>query len=134
MTLTAAQINDELDRLEWANAENMAEELGLWGWGKWARDHGSNLGYPRCLLPFAAKGWGERDLTRVITDITADRALLIDTTVARLPLQHKSVIVAVYKAWIPVRVLPMKMGIPRSRFEQYHNQGVGMLWMALNSA
>jgi hypothetical protein len=130
---TAKEIETEIERLEHLNAETLADEMGLWGWGKWARSDGSSLGYPRCLLPFVAKGWGEKDLGRVITDIPEEQALRIDQAVSGLPVQHRTVIVAIYQAWTPIRSLPLKMNIPRSRMEQYHNQAVGMIWAALKT-
>jgi hypothetical protein len=131
MTTARQEIDSAIERLEHLNAETLADELGLWGWGKWSRAEGSTLGYPRCLLPFTAKGWGEKDLSRVITDIPEETAMQIDRAVATLPLQHRTVIVAIYRAWAPIRSLPLKMGMPRTRVEQYHNQAVGMLWAAL---
>jgi hypothetical protein len=133
MGMTAQQIGHELDQLAHLNAETLAEEIGLFGWGKWARAEGGNLGYPACLLPFVAKGWGEKDLSRVITDIAEERALTIDAAIARLPVQHKAIIVAIYRAWTPIRTLPLKLGMPRSRVEQYHNQAVGMIWSNLQN-
>jgi len=122
----------EIEALEFLNAEHLADQIGLWGWGKWARQEGTNLGYPKCLLPFTARGWGEKDLSRVVADIPEERALQIDAAVARLPILHRSVIVAVYRAWVPIRTLPAKLGLSRGKFEQYHNQAIGILWAILN--
>ena len=132
MQLNQNQINEQIERMQALAAESVAEDLMLFSWGKWARKEGANLSYPRCLLPFTAKGWGERDLSRIVVDIPEERAMKIDAAVARLPVKQRAVIVMIYKAWLPVRTLPARMSISRHVLDQYHQQALGMLWADLS--
>jgi hypothetical protein len=133
MVLAAAELEQEIERLETMQDESLADQLRLWDWGQWARHEGKSLGYPPCLLQFTAKGSRavEKDLRRIAARIDDDEALRIDAAVARLPFSHRKVIIAIYKAGIPKRDLPNVLAWPERRIAEYRHQAVGMLWIIL---
>lgn len=129
--LTAEQADRQIAVLERAENSSMADVLGLWSWGKWARAEGGNLGYAKTIHFFSAKGWPEADLKKPIPDISDAEAMKIDLAVTGLPEPHKSIIVGVYKLWIPTRRIPGAMQISERQATKYENQALGMLYAVL---
>lgn len=134
MALSAADVEHEIQSLERMQDESLADSLRLWEWGQWARREGKSLGYPPCLLRFTAKGSNASttDLRRIASPIDDDDALRIDAAVARLPLSHRKVIIAIYKVGIPRRELPDALAWTERRIAEYRHQAIGMLWIILN--
>lgn len=126
-----AEKQAQIERLERIQADDMADQLHLWEWGRWARRTGNTLGYPRSLLPFAAKGSWEKDLRRYVADLDDETGMLIDAAVAGLPEMHRGVVLAVYKLCIETRRLPHVLQISERQISAYRNQAIGMLWEKL---
>ena len=126
------ETESQIERMERIEADEMADKLLLWEWGKWSSKTGNQLGYPACLLPFCAKGSWEKDLRRYVADITDEQGAVIDEAITALPELHKAVIVAVYRLRIETRRLPHVLQISDRQVSAYRNQAIGILWGKLH--
>jgi DNA-directed RNA polymerase specialized sigma24 family protein len=132
MTKTARQdVQHEIERMEDANAEQIAEDLELYSWGLWSRARGDRLGYAKPVAAFSAKGTWEPDLRRHIHMISDDKALRIDKAVAQLRGPQQIIIKAIYAEWIPWRRLPDVLGVSANTIRKYQHQGLGALEVLL---
>jgi hypothetical protein len=124
----------QIARLEAMQDDNLADTLKLYEWGRWSHTGLDRLGYPR-QLKFQAKGSWERDLRRVVADISDSEAEKIDRAVADLGARHghhyRIVIEAIYKDGITWAELPKELGIANATIRKYQHQALGMLKIML---
>jgi DNA-directed RNA polymerase specialized sigma24 family protein len=133
MNMTVRQVIDQhaIERLEDANADQIAEDLQLYPWGRWSRINSGRLGYARPADQFSAKGTWEPDLRRHIVTISDADAMRIDAAVAKLRGTQRIVIEAIYKDWIPWKKLPEELGVSVNTIRKYQHQGLGALEILL---
>jgi hypothetical protein len=124
----------QITRLENIEADGLADLLKLWEWGRWSHNGLDRLGYPR-QLKFQAKGSWERDLRRVVANISDSEAEKIDRAVAELGAKHghhyRIVIEAIYKDGITWAELPKELGMANATIRKYQHQALGMLKIML---
>jgi hypothetical protein len=127
MALTAKQVDDAISALELDQCESLADELQLWGWGRWSREGLERLGASGPGYAFSGKGTWEKDLSRRIPGITDEEGMRIDAAVARLRPHHRQIIKAIYLEWHPWRVLPNLLGIAKGTIIKYQHEALGAL-------
>lgn len=118
------EIDAEIERMEEAEADDLAKLMRLPEWGYWARCFDAGVGYSKPVLVFEAKGWDAPTLTTRIPRIADDQALQIDAAIATLGHPYREAIERVYLQLQSYRSL--------SRYwQRQHMVAVGKLSMIL---
>lgn len=128
------ELGRQIDRLEELDADQLADALGLYGWGRWDRMRKESLGYSKPGHTFSAKGTWEPDLRRHIYPVSDEEGMRIDAAISTLKSGERVVIEAIYRDWIPWKRLPHELGVSASTIRKYQHIALGKLEILLLGA
>lgn len=128
------ELGRQIERLEELDADQLAEALGLYGWGRWDRMRKESLGYSKPPHTFSAKGTWEPDLRRHIYPVSDEEGMRIDAAVSTLKSGERVVIETIYRDWVPWKRLPQELGVSTSTIRKYQHIALGKLDILLRGA